>query len=59
MRSASVCEIARSMILLWGRSAAKLAGEYVRAFERQGRLREAEKWNSVQSVVIEHLNAVR
>jgi hypothetical protein len=40
---------------MWGRKAKELAGEYARALEFQGRLREAEKWISVQRVVIQYL----
>jgi hypothetical protein len=55
MQSASVYDIAQSMIRMWGRKAKELAGEYAEAMELQGRVREADKWVNVQRVVVQYL----
>jgi hypothetical protein len=55
MQTASVYDIAQSMIRMWGRKAMELAGQYAQAMKLQGRVREAEKWISVQRVVIQYL----
>jgi hypothetical protein len=51
MFKATACEVAYSMIRLWGRNAAKVASGYVLTHAQSGNYESAAGWNGVRALI--------